>query len=61
MINRILICEDEKNIVSFLKAELAHTNYDSDVAYDGEEALKLFAEGKYSSRERKYIACFCKG
>ncbi len=47
MRNRILLCEDEKNIVSFLEAELAHADYSSDVAFDGDTAIKLFSENKY--------------
>jgi two-component system response regulator ArlR len=44
---RILICEDERNIVSFLRAELSHAGYEADAAYDGETALSLLAEGDY--------------
>jgi two-component system response regulator ArlR len=44
---RILICEDERNIVSFLRAELLHAGYEADVACDGETALSLLAEGDY--------------
>jgi two-component system response regulator ArlR len=44
---RILICEDERDIVSFLRAELLHAGYEADAAYDGETALKLLAERRY--------------
>jgi two-component system response regulator ArlR len=44
---KILICEDEKDIVSFLRAELLHAGFEADAAYDGETALKLFAENEY--------------
>jgi len=45
--NSILICEDEENIVSFLKAELEYEGFKADVAYDGAEALELFSQGRY--------------
>jgi two-component system response regulator ArlR len=44
---RILICEDERNIVSFLEAELLHAGYEADAAHDGETALRLLAERDY--------------
>jgi two-component system response regulator ArlR len=44
---KILICEDEKNIVTFLKAELDRVGYDTDVAYDGQEAIRLFTAKGY--------------
>jgi two-component system response regulator ArlR len=44
---RILICEDEKNIVSFLRAELLHAGYEADVAYDGETAIAMFEGAEY--------------
>jgi len=42
MSDKILICEDEENIVSFLKAELEYEGFEADVAYDGNEAMSLF-------------------
>ena len=45
--HKILICEDEENIVSFLKTELQYEGFETDVAYDGDEALRLFAEEHY--------------
>lgn len=44
---KLLICEDEKNIVAFLKAELEHAGYAVDVACDGEEAVRLFSGHVY--------------
>lgn len=44
---KILICEDEENIVSFLKAELLYDDFEADAAYDGEAALRLFNENHY--------------
>jgi two-component system response regulator ArlR len=44
---KILICEDEKGIVSFLHAELLHAGYEADVAYDGETAADMLAERDY--------------
>lgn len=44
---RILICEDEENIVSFLKEELIYDGFEADAAYDGEKALVLFAAKSY--------------
>ncbi|MCL2216972.1 MAG: response regulator transcription factor [Defluviitaleaceae bacterium] len=43
---KILVCEDEENIVSFLKAELEYEGFETDVAYDGNEAMRLFAESE---------------
>jgi two-component system response regulator ArlR len=44
---RILICEDEKNIVSFLQAELLHAGYEADAAYDGETSLEMLKSADY--------------
>jgi len=45
--HKILICEDEENIVSFIKTELQFEGFTVDVAYDGGEALNLFAANQY--------------
>jgi two-component system response regulator ArlR len=45
--NRILLCEDEENIVSFLRAELEYEGFNVDVAFDGAEALRLFSQNEY--------------
>jgi DNA-binding response OmpR family regulator len=42
---KILICEDEENIVSFLRKELEFEGFQTDTAFDGAEAVKLFANG----------------
>ncbi|MCL1877527.1 MAG: response regulator transcription factor [Defluviitaleaceae bacterium] len=39
---RILICEDEPNIISFLKAELEYEGYHIETALDGSEAISKF-------------------
>ena len=44
---KILICEDEENIVSFLKTELEYEGFAIDVAYDGDEAIALFSQNEY--------------
>ena len=44
---RILICEDEENIVSFLRKELEFENFHADAAYDGNQALALFSQNAY--------------
>jgi two-component system response regulator ArlR len=44
---RILICEDEKDIVSFLRAELVHAGYEADAAYDGETAVEMLQNAAY--------------
>ncbi|MCL2388472.1 MAG: response regulator transcription factor [Defluviitaleaceae bacterium] len=41
---KILICEDEENIVSFLKAELQFEGYATETAFDGTEALQKFSQ-----------------
>ncbi len=45
--HKILLCEDEKNIVSFLSADLVRAGYEVDVAYDGETALTFFSTNEY--------------
>jgi DNA-binding response OmpR family regulator len=37
---KILICEDEENIVSFLKTELEYENFAVEVALDGDDAMQ---------------------
>ncbi|MCL2703821.1 MAG: response regulator transcription factor [Defluviitaleaceae bacterium] len=44
---KILICEDEENIVSFLATELKYEGLEADAAFDGDSALSLFAANKY--------------
>lgn len=44
---RILICEDEENIISFLKPELIYEGYETDEAVNGEAALSMFAAKRY--------------
>lgn len=44
---RILICEDEEQIVSFLKHELEHEGYAVDAVYDGGEAYRFFTQTRY--------------
>ncbi|MDR1571007.1 MAG: response regulator transcription factor [Clostridiales Family XIII bacterium] len=44
---KILICEDEEGIISFLDAEMLHAGYETAVARDGEEALRLFGGGRF--------------
>jgi two-component system response regulator ArlR len=44
---RILLCEDEENIVAFLTAELQFEGYAVDVAVCGRTALSLFAGNTY--------------
>jgi two-component system response regulator ArlR len=45
--SRILICEDEVQICSFLQKELLHEGYEADCAYDGADGLARFGEGGY--------------
>jgi len=44
MPDKILLCEDEENIVSFLQAELQYEGFAVDVALDGETAMSLFSQ-----------------
>jgi len=46
-LHRILLCEDEENIVTFLRAELEYDGFAVDVAPDGEDAMRLFTENEY--------------
>ena len=47
MKKRILIVEDEKTIVNFIKNRLKSDIYDVDVAYDGKDALSKIANNSY--------------
>ena len=47
MQNKILICEDEENIVSFPKTELEFEGFFAHVAYDGDDALNKFCISEY--------------
>jgi two-component system response regulator ArlR len=44
---RILICEDEEHIISFLQNELQYEGFETDVAVDGNLAMELFAGSVY--------------
>ncbi len=44
---RILVVEDEKKVASFIKRGLEEEGYSVDVAYDGDEGLKMGREGDY--------------
>ena len=44
---RLLICEDEEDILNALAKGLRKQNYYVDTAADGEEALELYFESKY--------------
>lgn len=45
--HQILICEDEENIVSFIKSELLYEGFEVDIAYDGAAALTMFSSKSY--------------
>ncbi|MDR0273314.1 MAG: response regulator transcription factor [Clostridiales bacterium] len=45
--NKILICEDEENIVSFLRKELEFEGFVADAAFDGNQAVAMFAQRNY--------------
>jgi len=44
---KILIVEDEINIAEFIKLELEHEGYETDIAYDGREALNKAKKDKF--------------
>lgn len=44
---RILIVEDEENMVSFIQMELKYEGYDVDVANDGRKAVELVLKNNY--------------
>lgn len=44
---KILIVDDEKDFVYFLKENLGHMGYSADAAYDGKEALELIQSKGY--------------
>jgi two-component system response regulator ArlR len=44
---RVLICEDEEQICSFLQKELIHEGYEADCAYNGADGLAFFKAGSY--------------
>src|SRR5699024_3004768 len=41
LMSRILIVEDEENLARFVELELKHEGYETQVSYDGREALEL--------------------
>ena len=45
--HKVLICDDEEEIVSFLKKELEYDGYVVEAAYDGAEGLKKISEASY--------------
>jgi two-component system response regulator ArlR len=45
---KILICEDEENIVSFLQSELIYEGFEADAAADGNKAIELFSNNTYA-------------
>jgi len=45
--HKILICEDEEKIVSFLCKELEFEGFHVDVAFDGSRAVEMFAQSEY--------------
>ncbi len=45
---RILIIEDEKDIVRFLELELQHEGYETECAYNGRDGLNMALEREYS-------------
>jgi DNA-binding response OmpR family regulator len=44
---KFLVVEDEHNIANYLNKGLTEAGYTIDIAYDGEEALKLLSDNKY--------------
>lgn len=48
MREKILICEDEENIVSFLKAELEFEGFDTETALSGTEAVARFDASRHA-------------
>ncbi len=47
MAARILVVDDEKNIVKGIMVSLAQDGYETDAAYDGNEALEKIRNGNY--------------
>ncbi|MGX5377134.1 response regulator transcription factor [Ligilactobacillus sp. LYQ135] len=47
--SRILIVEDEENLARFVELELKHEGYDTQVCYDGREALDLALNEKWDA------------
>lgn len=46
---RILVVEDEKKVSSFIKRGLEEEKYEVDVAYDGDEGIKLATDRQYDA------------
>jgi heavy metal response regulator len=46
---RILVVEDEKKVSSFIKRGLEEEKYEVDVAYDGDEGIKLAIDRQYDA------------
>ena len=47
MATKILVVDDEKNIVKGIRFSLLQDGYDVDTAYDGEEAVGKIQGGNY--------------
>ena len=49
----ILVCDDEKDIVSALKIYLGSEGYTVYAAYNGKEALELFRQNKEATSKKQ--------
>ncbi len=47
MKNKILVVEDDRKITRIIELQLKHSGYDVEIAYDGEEAQKLYNENRF--------------
>ncbi|WP_290034162.1 response regulator transcription factor [Ligilactobacillus cholophilus] len=47
--NKILIVEDEENLARFVELELKHEGYETQVVYDGREALELALDNDWDA------------
>ncbi len=48
-LNKILIVEDEENLARFVELELKHEGYETQVVYDGREALELALDNDWDA------------
>ncbi len=47
MNKKVLIVEDERSIVTLIKYNVEQAGFQTDVAFDGEEAIKKFHDNEY--------------
>lgn len=53
---KLLLVEDEANVVSFMKRGLTEDGFEVSVAFDGKSGLNMFQDGNYEFYHFRYYA-----